>query len=155
MIVQMIVNTLEFKYFCKNITKRPGWNSTNVTFHPLCKQSTTLICTWILMTVSDECLFSCALGGGMSTHWPFTDLILDNFVAFLNILILNMVWCVLVIDQRIWTMNTITTSQGGKGNVSFAHGLKMLDHFSPLTCSSHSIFFESDAHFWSGSALTP
>lgn len=70
----------------------------------------------------------------------------------------DMVWVELVIDQHVgneYLQNTITTSQGGKGNVSFAHGLKMLDHSSPLTCWSHSFFFDCDARFWSGSTLTP
>lgn len=70
----------------------------------------------------------------------------------------DMVWGELVrsaCSLCIGLQNTITTSQGGKGNVSFAHGLKMLDHSSPLTCWSHSIFFDSNALFWSGSTLTP
>ncbi len=130
---------------------------TNVTFHPFCYYD--MYCTRILMTVSDECLFSCALGGGMNTHWPFTDLILDHFVAFLNILKvrhgLGWVSYRSACSQCIGLQSTITTSQGEKGNVSFAHGLKMLDHFSPLTCWSHSILFDSDALCWSGSTLTP
>lgn len=164
LIVQKIVNTLGFKDFCKDITKRPGWNVprmshfiTNVTF-PLCKQCN----TDMYMDINDSVWWMLVQLCSRRRHeYPLTlhRLDLRPFCRFSKH---SHSWHGLVcvshrsayVDNE-YLQNTITTSQGGKGNVSFAHGLKMLDNFSPLTCSCHSIFFESDARFRSGSALTP